>query len=129
MNASKLGIYPLAGTRREFQEAQETILRAIRKSDVVTEAGSEIRNEIRPARRIFSMSLVCNGRATVYDADSGLRSRSISSLPPGVPSINDVGVTRLAALFTDTSRPFLRPSSIWTTGQPGDTELIPLPPT
>ena len=68
-----------------------------------------------------------SGRATVYDADSGAEIAFYQLLPPGVPGINDVVVTRLAAYFTDTSRPFLGRVVLGPAGQPGDAELIPLP--
>ena len=45
-----------------------------------------------------------SGRATVYNAASGEEIAFYEFLPPGVPGINDVVVTRVAAYFTDTTR-------------------------
>jgi len=68
-----------------------------------------------------------SGRATVYDADSGAEIAFYQLLPPGVPGINDVVVTREAAYFTDTTRPFLGRVTIGPNGQLGNGELLPLP--
>jgi sugar lactone lactonase YvrE len=68
-----------------------------------------------------------SGRATVYDATSGAEIAFYQFLPPGVPGINDVVVTRDAAYFTDTTRPFLGRVALERNGQPAEGELIPLP--
>lgn len=68
-----------------------------------------------------------SGRATVYDASSGAEVTFYQFLPPGVAGINDVVVTRQAAYFTDTTRPFLGRVALFPNGQPGEGELIPLP--
>jgi hypothetical protein len=68
-----------------------------------------------------------SGRATVYDASSGAEVAFYPFLPPGVAGINDVVVTRQAAYFTDTTRPFLGRVALAQNGQPGDGALIPLP--
>jgi hypothetical protein len=69
-----------------------------------------------------------SGGATVYDANSGTEIAFYQFLPPGVAGINDVIVTREAAYFTDTTRPFLGRVTIGPRGQPGEGELISLPP-
>ena len=69
-----------------------------------------------------------SGRATVYDANSGAEVAFYQFLPPGVPGINDVIVTRDAAYFTDTTRPFLGRVGLGPDGQLGNGELVPLPP-
>jgi len=69
-----------------------------------------------------------SGGATVYDADSGKEIAFYQFLPPGVPGINDVVVTRKAAYFTDTTRPFLGRVALGAGGQLGEGKLIPLPP-
>jgi hypothetical protein len=68
-----------------------------------------------------------SGRATVYDANSGAEIAFYQFLPPGVPGINDVTVTRDAAYFTDTTRPFLGRVALGPQGQLGTGELISLP--
>jgi hypothetical protein len=68
-----------------------------------------------------------SGRATVYDAGSGDEVAFYQFLPPGVPGINDVVVTRQAAYFTDTFRPFLGRVALSRNGQPREGELISLP--
>ena len=68
-----------------------------------------------------------SGRATIYDASSGVEIVFYQFLPPGVSGINDVTVTREAAYFTDTTRPFLGRVALGPNGQPGQGELIPLP--
>jgi len=68
-----------------------------------------------------------SGMATVYDTVTGAEVASYQFLPPGVPGINDVIVTREAAYFTDTTRPFLGRVALGPQGQPGSAELIPLP--
>ena len=68
-----------------------------------------------------------SGRATVYDTSSGAEVAFYQFLPPGVAGINDVVVTRQAAYFTDTTRPFLGRVALAQNGQPGDGALIPLP--
>ena len=68
-----------------------------------------------------------SGRATVYDGSSGAQVAFYQFLPPGVSGINDVVVTREAAYFTDTTRPFLGRVALAANGQPGDGELISLP--
>jgi hypothetical protein len=68
-----------------------------------------------------------SGRATVYDANSGAEIAFYQFLPPGVPGINDVIVTRDAAYFTDTTRPFLGRVALGPNGQLGNGELLPLP--
>jgi hypothetical protein len=69
-----------------------------------------------------------SGGARVYDANSGKEIASYQFLPPGVAGINDVVVTREAAYFTDTTRPFLGRVALGPRGQPGESKLIPLPP-
>jgi len=69
-----------------------------------------------------------SGRATVYDTNSGAEIAFYQFLPPGVPGINDVIVTREAAYFTDTTRPFLGRIALGPDGRLGDGELLPLPP-
>jgi hypothetical protein len=69
-----------------------------------------------------------SGRGTVYDADSGAEIASYAFAPPGVTIINDVVVTRDAAYFTDSIRPFLSRVAIEPNGQPGPAANIPLPP-
>jgi hypothetical protein len=68
-----------------------------------------------------------SGRATIYDASSGDEVSFYQFLPPGVAGINDVVVTRRAAYFTDTTRPFLGRVALARDGEPGNGELIPLP--
>ena len=68
-----------------------------------------------------------SGRATVYHAGTGAEVAFYQFLPPGVSGINDVVVTREAAYFTDTTRPFLGRVALAQNGQPGDGALIPLP--
>jgi hypothetical protein len=68
-----------------------------------------------------------SGRATIYDADSGAEVAFYQFLPDGVAGINDVVVTREAAYFTDTTRPFLGRVALAGNGQPGAGALIPLP--
>jgi hypothetical protein len=68
-----------------------------------------------------------SGRATVYNAASGEEIAFYQFLPPGVPGINDVVVTREAAYFTDTTRPFLGRVELGPRGEPGPGALIPLP--
>jgi hypothetical protein len=68
-----------------------------------------------------------SGRATVYDANSGAEITFYQFLPPGVPGINDVIVTRAAAYFTDTTRPFLGRVALGPSGELGNAELLPLP--
>jgi sugar lactone lactonase YvrE len=69
-----------------------------------------------------------SGRGTIYDADSGAEIAFYQFMPPGVNGINDVVVTREAAYFTDTTRPYLGRVAIGPGGQPGHAENIPLPP-
>jgi hypothetical protein len=69
-----------------------------------------------------------SGRGTIYDADSGAEVTFYQFMPPGVNGINDVVVTREAAYFTDTTRPYLGRVAIGPGGQPGNAENIPLPP-
>lgn len=69
-----------------------------------------------------------SGGATVYNADSGKEIAFYQFLPPGVPGINDVVVTREAAYFTDTTRPFLGRVALGPGGRLGEGTLIPLPP-
>ncbi len=47
------------------------------------------------------------GQATVYDAATGARLADYQVAPPGSSLLNDVVVTRDAAYFTDSIRPFL----------------------
>lgn len=47
------------------------------------------------------------GRVTVYDAATGARLADYQVAPPGFSYVNDVVVTRDAAYFTDSIRPFL----------------------
>ena len=68
-----------------------------------------------------------SGRATVYDTGSGAEIVFYQLLPPGVAGINDVVVTREAAYFTDTTRPFLGRVTLTQNGQPGDGAVISLP--
>ncbi len=68
-----------------------------------------------------------SGRATVYNAASGEEIAFYQFLPPGVPGINDVVLTREAAYFTDTTRPFLGRIALGSRGEPGTGALIPLP--
>jgi hypothetical protein len=68
-----------------------------------------------------------SGRATIYDASSGAEIAFYQFLAPGVAGINDVVVTRQAAYFTDTTRPFLGRVALARNGQPGEGELISLP--
>jgi hypothetical protein len=67
------------------------------------------------------------GGATIYDGSSGAEIAFYPFLPPGVPGINDVAIAPEAAYFTDTTRPFLGRIALGPQGEPGDTELIPLP--
>ena len=69
-----------------------------------------------------------SGRATVYDASSGAEVAFYQFLTPGVAGINDVVLTREAAYFTDTTRPFLGRVALSRNGQPGDGTVLPLPP-
>jgi hypothetical protein len=68
-----------------------------------------------------------SGGGTVYDAHSGAEVAFYPFLPPGIVGINDVVITRQAAYFTDTTRPFLGRVALAHNGQPGDGALIPLP--
>jgi len=68
-----------------------------------------------------------SGRGTIYDAASGAEVAFYQFQPPGIPGINDVIVTRDAAYFTDTTRPFLYRVALGPQGQPGLAQLIPLP--
>ena len=68
-----------------------------------------------------------SGGATVYNADSGKEIAYYQFLPPGVPGINDVAITREAAYFTDTTRPFLGRVALGPRGQAGEGKVIPLP--
>ena len=68
-----------------------------------------------------------SGRATVYNTITGAEVAFYQFLPSGVPGINDVIVTRDAAYFTDTTRPFLGRVALGSQGEPGESELIPLP--
>jgi hypothetical protein len=68
-----------------------------------------------------------SGRATVYDTTTGGEVAFYQFLPPGVPGINDVTVSRNAAYFTDTTRPFLGRVALGPRGEPGESQLIPLP--
>jgi hypothetical protein len=68
-----------------------------------------------------------SGRATVYDAETGEEITFYQFMPPGVNGINDVIVTREAAYFTDTTRPYLGRVAIEAGGQPGESTIIPLP--
>ena len=68
-----------------------------------------------------------SGRGTVYHAGSGAEVTFYQFLPAGVAGINDVVVTRQAAYFTDTTRPFLGRVALAKDGQPGDGTVIPLP--
>jgi len=68
-----------------------------------------------------------SGRATVYDGASGAEIAFYQFLPPGVAGINDVVVTREAAYFTDTTRPFLGRIALGSNGEPGEGSLIALP--
>jgi hypothetical protein len=68
-----------------------------------------------------------SGRGTVYDAESGAEIAFHEFMPPGVNGINDVVVTREAAYFTDTTRPYLGRLAIGPDGHPGTGANIPLP--
>jgi hypothetical protein len=68
-----------------------------------------------------------SGRATVYNAASGEEIAFYEFLPAGVPGINDVVVTREAAYYTDTTRPFLGRVALGSRGEPGPGVVIPLP--
>jgi sugar lactone lactonase YvrE len=68
-----------------------------------------------------------SGRATVYDAASGVEAAVYQFQPPGVPGINDVVVTREAAYFTDSTRPFLYRAALGPQGRPLDAQTIRLP--
>jgi sugar lactone lactonase YvrE len=68
-----------------------------------------------------------SGGATVYDASTGVEIAFYQFLPPGVPGINDVVLTRDAAYFTDVNQPFLFRVALGPRGQPGNVEMIPLP--
>jgi sugar lactone lactonase YvrE len=67
-----------------------------------------------------------SGRGTIYDAASGAEIAFYQFQPPGIPGINDVIVTRDAAYFTDSTRPFLYRVALGPQGQPGDARTIPL---
>jgi hypothetical protein len=68
-----------------------------------------------------------SGGATVYNADSGKEIAFYQFLPPGVPGINDVVVTREAAYFTDTTRPYLGRIALGPAGGLAEGTLVPLP--
>jgi sugar lactone lactonase YvrE len=68
-----------------------------------------------------------SGRATVYDGFTGAQIAFFQFLPPVVNGINDVIVTRDAAYFTDSTRPFLGRWALGPQGQLGDAHLVPLP--
>jgi hypothetical protein len=69
-----------------------------------------------------------SGRGTIYDAASGAEIASYEFAPPGVTIINDVVVTRKAAYFTDSFRPFLGRVALAPSGEPVNAVNIPLPP-
>ena len=66
-------------------------------------------------------------RATVYDASSGSELVAYQFQAPGVPGINDVVLTREAAYFTDSTRPFLYRVALGPQGRPLGAQTIPLP--
>jgi hypothetical protein len=68
-----------------------------------------------------------SGRGTVYDAASGAEIASYEFAPPGVTIINDVVITRQAAYFTDSIRPYLGRVAIAPDGQPRSAANVPLP--
>ena len=68
-----------------------------------------------------------SGAATVYDADSGTEIAYSSSCHQVFPEWNDVVVTREAAYFTDTTRPFLGRVALGNRGEPGEGKLISAP--
>jgi sugar lactone lactonase YvrE len=68
-----------------------------------------------------------SGGATVYDATSGAEIAFYQLVAPGVTIINDVTVTREAAYFTDSFRPFLGRVALGPNGEPGQGVLVPLP--
>ena len=68
-----------------------------------------------------------SGAATVCDADTGAQIALYQFQPAGVNGLNDVVVTRQAAYFTDTTRPFLYRVALEPDGQPGAADVIPLP--
>jgi hypothetical protein len=67
------------------------------------------------------------GGATIYDGSSGAEIAFYPFLPPGGASINDVAIARQAAYFTDSAGPFLGRIALGPKGEPGNSELIPLP--
>lgn len=68
-----------------------------------------------------------SGRGTIYDADSGAEIASYEFAPPGVTIINDVALTREAAYFTDSIRPYLGRVALAPDGDPVNAVNIPLP--
>ena len=68
-----------------------------------------------------------SGRGTVYDASSGAEIAFFQFMPAGVNGLNDVTVTRDAAYFTDTTRPYLGRVALGPNGELGDAERISLP--
>jgi hypothetical protein len=68
-----------------------------------------------------------SGRATLYDASSGNELVVYQFQAPGVPGINDVVLTRDAAYFTDSTRPFLYRVALGPQGRPLGSQTIPLP--
>jgi hypothetical protein len=68
-----------------------------------------------------------SGRATIYDASSGGELVAYEFQPAGVPGINDVVLTRDAAYFTDSTRPFLYRVDLGPRGTPLQAQTIPLP--
>lgn len=69
------------------------------------------------------------GRATVYDAATGARLADYQAAPAGGSVLNDVVVTRDAAYFTDSIRPFLYVVPFGPNGDlpsPGSVRALPL---
>ena len=68
-----------------------------------------------------------SGRATVYDATTGAEIAFYQLAPAGETIINDVTVTREAAYFTDSFRPFLGRVTLGPHGYPEQGDMVPLP--
>lgn len=68
-----------------------------------------------------------SGGATVYNATSGAEIAFYQLVPAGVTIINDVTVTREAAYFTDSFRPFLGRVKLGPQGDPEQGDMVPLP--
>jgi sugar lactone lactonase YvrE len=67
------------------------------------------------------------GRAFVYDLKTGALLREYQLATGGDPTfVNDVVVTRMAAYFTDSSRPVLYRVALGSHGAPGDAAALPL---